>query len=175
MIRLAISCDICGAEKRQTNHWFVAYEHAGELRIGGWSSRYCKRAGSRHLCGQTCLHKLVDEFMAKTITEDREAAAAELSSAESQSISVATPTAAAEISGAHLRSAAYDDEYSSSARLISVPAPASEMRPAREAASRPASATLAPPSAAVEQPKYLSHQWRSSAWERERKRESFGR
>jgi hypothetical protein len=170
MIRLAISCDICGAEKKQTNHWFVAYEHAGELRIGGWNSRYCKRAGSRHLCGQTCLHKLVDEFMAETIAEDREAAAAEQSSAESQSISAATPVAVAENSDAHLRSAVYEDEYGSSARLISVPAPAGEMRPIREAAPRPA-----PAASSAEQPKHLSHQWRSSAWERERKRESFGR
>ena len=25
------------------------------------------RAGSKHLCGQTCLHKLVDEFVARAI------------------------------------------------------------------------------------------------------------
>ena len=67
MIRQAISCDICASEKRQTNHWFVAYEQAGELRISGWSSRHKLRPGSKHLCGQTCLHKLVDEFMAKAI------------------------------------------------------------------------------------------------------------
>ncbi|HEX8810780.1 MAG TPA: hypothetical protein VF742_02190 [Terracidiphilus sp.] len=175
MIRLAISCDICGAEKKQANHWFVAYEHAGELRISGWKSRHCKRAGSRHLCGQACLHKLVDEFMAKTIAGDREAAAAELSTAEPQSTSAATPAALAEGSGSHIGSAGYEDEYGSSARLISVPAPASEMQPTREAALRLAPAALAPPSAATEQPKYVSHQWRSSAWERERKRESFGR
>src|ERR1700749_595917 len=90
--RLAISCDMCGAEKKQTNHWFVAYEHAGELRIGGWKSRYCKRPGSRHLCGQTCLHKLVDEFMAQAIAEDREMAAAEQASATPQAESLIMPT-----------------------------------------------------------------------------------
>ena len=67
VIRQAISCDICASEKRQTNHWFVAYEQAGELRVSGWSSRHKLRPGSKHLCGQTCLHKLVDEFMAKAI------------------------------------------------------------------------------------------------------------
>src|ERR1700747_1949665 len=67
MIRQAISCDICGAEKRQTNHWFVAYAHAGELRVTGWSATRRLRAGSKHLCGQTCLHKLVDEFIAGTM------------------------------------------------------------------------------------------------------------
>lgn len=67
MIRQAISCDICAAEKKETNHWFVAYEQAGELRVSGWSSRNRLRGNSKHLCGQTCLHKLMDEFMARTI------------------------------------------------------------------------------------------------------------
>ena len=163
MIRLAISCDICGAEKKQTNHWFVAYEHAGELRIGGWNSRYCKRAGSRHLCGQTCLHKLVDEFMAQAIAEDREMAAAEQASLETQAIPEAMPAFAMPAAG----EGEYGDEYGSSARLISTPAGVSEMRPVR------APVSSMPP--AYETPKYISHQWRSSAWERERKRESFSR
>jgi hypothetical protein len=187
VIRLAISCDICGAEKKQTNHWFVAYEHAGELRIGGWKSRYCKRAGSRHLCGQTCLHKLVDEFMAQAIAEDREIAAAEQASLETQTVPQAVsqrapiavepaaqqPRAAAQ-SFAHSQAACGDeyddecgDEYGSSARLIPSPAAVSEMRPVRTPES--------PMPPAAEPPKYISHQWRSSAWERERKRESFGR
>jgi hypothetical protein len=67
VIRQAISCDICGAEKKHTNHWFIASEQAAELRVSGWSSRIRLRAGTKHLCGQTSLHKLVDEFMARTI------------------------------------------------------------------------------------------------------------
>ncbi len=82
MIRQAISCDICGSEKRQTNHWFVAYDQGGELRVAGWSSRNRLRPGSKHLCGQTCLHKLVDEFMAKAISGRSQAGADELDLAE---------------------------------------------------------------------------------------------
>lgn len=111
MIRLAISCDICGAEKKQTNHWFVAYEHAGELRIGGWKSRYCKRPGSRHLCGQTCLHKLVDEFMAQAIAEDREMAAAEQAVTTSPLISVCPPVPEAV---PQVALTGYEDEFGSS-------------------------------------------------------------
>jgi hypothetical protein len=62
MIRQAISCDICGSEKRQTNYWFVVYNQDGELRVSEWSSRHRLGPGSMHLCGQTCLHKLVDDF-----------------------------------------------------------------------------------------------------------------
>jgi hypothetical protein len=78
VIRQAISCDICGSEKRQTNHWFVAYDQGGELRVAGWSSRNRLRPGSKHLCGQTCLHKLVDEFMAKAISGRAQAVGDEL-------------------------------------------------------------------------------------------------
>jgi hypothetical protein len=67
VIRQAISCDICGAEKKQTNHWFVAHENGGEMRVSGWNSRNRMRLGSKHLCGQTCLHKLVDDFMARDV------------------------------------------------------------------------------------------------------------
>jgi len=78
VIRQAISCDICGNEKKQTNHWFVAYDQGGELRVAGWSSRNRLRPGSKHLCGQTCLHKLVDEFMAKAISGRSQGVADEL-------------------------------------------------------------------------------------------------
>jgi hypothetical protein len=67
VIRQAISCDVCGTDKKETNHWFVAYEHGSELRISGWSSPHRLHARSRHLCGQTCLHKLIDEFFARTL------------------------------------------------------------------------------------------------------------
>lgn len=77
MIRQAISCDVCGTEKKQTNHWFVAYEAGGELRVSGWNSRNRLRPGTKHLCGQTCLHKLMDDFMARTLQVRAAAAAAE--------------------------------------------------------------------------------------------------
>ena len=77
VIRQAISCDICGTEKKQTNHWFVAYDQSGELRVSGWNSRNRLRPGSKHLCGQTCLHKLVDEFMARALAVRPQPCAAE--------------------------------------------------------------------------------------------------
>ena len=95
MIRQAISCDICGAEKKQTNHWFIASEQAGELRVSGWSSRIRLRAGTKHLCGQTCLHKLVDEFMARTIAGRAVSPAEPAPAAESQPLTDASLTSKA--------------------------------------------------------------------------------
>ena len=105
MIRQAISCDICGTEKRQTNHWFVAYEQGGELRMSGWSSRLRLRPGSKHLCGQTCLHKLVDEYMAKSL-----AVRAQRGDEDEPALPVATDTSLTS-------RAAYDDAPSRQAVL----------------------------------------------------------
>jgi hypothetical protein len=110
VIRQAISCDICGTEKKLTNHWFVAYEASGELRVSGWSSRNRLRPGMKHLCGQTCLHKLMDDFMARTIAVRVSAAAAE---------EPEVPLPEAETS---LTARAAYDEVESSARLITQPA-----------------------------------------------------
>jgi len=162
VIRQAISCDICGTEKRQTNHWFVAYEQAGELRVSGWTSRHRLRADSKHLCGQTCLHKLVDEFMAKSIAlrprpADDEADAEAESVASDSSLAAASPV---------IESAA---RLLTSAQEIPPRAPA---RSQADAISMPARMfpEIRPP-APDEPPHYSSRAWQAEAWQRERERE----
>ena len=183
MIRQAISCDICASEKKQTNHWFVAYEQGGELRVGGWNSRNRLRPGSKHLCGQTCLHKLMDEFMAKSIAQ--------------RPLSSATPDAHEEEQATRtdtsLTSETAHVEYESSARLITpvakptpaaiVPAavtPAAALTPV--AAMRPQTDVLAMPAKihaearketinSGDEARFTSASWRAEAWERERERE----
>jgi len=173
MIRQAISCDICAAEKRQTNHWFVAYEQGGELRVGGWTSRHKLRPDSKHLCGQTCLHKLVDEFMAKSIAV-RAQRRGEAVEAEAESVVLADTslTIAAEARAAATEAAA---EVESSARLITTPAPVPPKpayRPLPEIVtmpSRPLPQDL--PSLPADTLRYASRRWHAEAWERERERE----
>jgi hypothetical protein len=152
VIRQAISCDICGNEKRQTNHWYVAYEQGGELRVSGWSSRNRLRQGTRHLCGQTCLHKLVDDFMARALGQK---------------------TARTDI-GLISSAACGDDESQSSARLITpYITPISKLtgKPVAELIAMDGkaagSAAIPPP----EEPRYASPAWRAEAWQRERERE----
>lgn len=170
MIRQAISCDICGAEKKQTNHWFVAYEQGGELRVSGWNSRNRLRPGSKHLCGQTCLHKLVDDFMARTLR----ARAPQAATSDAEDV-VAKRAAKTDTSltktDTSLTTCETGDEFESSARLISVPAPA------RPPLRIPMELVAAPDSASEnavavnEPPRYASRNWRAAAWERERERE----
>jgi hypothetical protein len=166
VIRQAISCDICASEKKQTNHWFVAYESGGELRVSGWNSRNRLRPGSKHLCGQTCLHKLVDDFMARALAVRAPAVAADEAVLPQQA--VASDTSLTE-------STAYV-EVESSARLLT-PAPAIQpnrlpFRPQAELVAmpgRPQFENSAPQP--DEPPRFASRNWRSEAWDRERERE----
>jgi len=171
VIRQAITCDICASEKKQTNHWFVAYDQGGELRVSGWNSRNRLRPGSKHLCGQTCLHKLVDEFMARTLAVRPQPAAAE-------SAEVEAPVR--EMS----RSIHSNEEYSdfeSSARLITPAAPAlpsaailpkaSPFRPQADVVALPRRVQAEEPVVALDEPpRYASRNWRAEAWDRERER-----
>lgn len=167
MIRQAISCDICGAEKKQTNHWFVAYTHAGELRVSGWNAQRRLRAGTKHLCGQTCLNKLLDEFIARTATARAQAPALD---AEADEPAVATDTSLA--SGAVSARPALAAKPLPAAVLPSSAPPvasAAVIAIARSHAVEPAHGPgLAPP--VDNTPNYASRHWRAEAWERERER-----
>lgn len=159
VIRQAISCDICGAEKRQTNHWFVAYEVGGELRISGWSARNRLRAGSKHLCGQTCLHKLADDFMARAIAVRAQQPAA-ADEADARPLAMDTS----------LTSKATGAEFESSARLLT-PTEASTLRPQNALPRIPGRKSGDEPAPPDEPPRFASRAWRAEAWERERERE----
>jgi len=167
VIRQAISCDICATEKKQTNHWFVAYEQGGELRVSGWQSRNRLRPGSKHLCGQTCLHKLVDEFMAKAIAVRGHAAAAEVPEMEEQVQALGVDTS--------LTSKAAYVDLESSARLIPPKTPVAPAPPFKAQAElvtmpgRPHAEAFVP--AVDESPRFASRNWRAEAWDRERERE----
>jgi hypothetical protein len=181
VIRQAISCDICGLEKKQAKHWFVAYDRDGELRVSGWSSTNKLRPGAKHLCGQTCLHKLLDEFMAKDRTEAVEERIQVARPAEMEA--ARPPRPVLENRDTSLTSdAAWVDEYESSARLlptpVAPPAPAASLprpsllRPPTE--MPPAAARISAPEpepTPADEPRFASRNWRAEAWERERERE----
>jgi hypothetical protein len=69
MIRQAINCDMCGAEKQEaTSCWFVAYEQGGELKLRGWESPKQSRKDVKHLCGQKCAQRLIANFTASVMS-----------------------------------------------------------------------------------------------------------
>ena len=169
MIRQAISCDICGSEKQHTNHWFVAHDQNGELRVTGWNSRNRLRPGTKHLCGQTCLHKLLDEFMARIFAVRVQATAAEdLVHHQAEDIDASLTSDSAYV------------EVESSARLVSAPEPVVAkplpprplpLRAPAELVAMPARLAAEPHVIPEEAPRYTSRNWRAEAWDRERERE----
>jgi hypothetical protein len=68
------NCDICGVERREANHWFVACREGDGLMFFQWDvaerERQLDRADAFHLCGQVCAHKMLDKFMATQQTVD---------------------------------------------------------------------------------------------------------
>ncbi len=173
MIRQAISCDICGTEKKQTNHWFVAYDQGEELRVSGWNSRNRLRPGSKHLCGQTCLHKLVDDFLARTLTS-RLPRGAQID--EDDELIVPAARNDTSLTTVETTQVAAAKEIAASSKLIAAPAPISTARPPlrmqMELVALPLKARDEEAAVAVnESPRYASRNWRAAAWERERERE----
>lgn len=68
MIRQAINCDMCGAEKLESaSHWFVAEEQGGELRMRAWGTSKGTKKNLKHLCGQKCVQRLMDNFTASVL------------------------------------------------------------------------------------------------------------
>ncbi len=72
MLKKILTCDECGAERRDANHWFV-YErtkvglhfHTWEWAAKEWTLE-AEHVG--HLCGQQCGHKLLDRFLTEVTT-----------------------------------------------------------------------------------------------------------
>lgn len=165
MIRQAISCDICATEKKQTKHWFVAFEQGGELRLSGWSSRNGLRPGMKHLCGQTCLHKLVDGFIARTIEVRTPASLAE----ESE-------TCASLAADTSLTLTAACEEAASSVREVTPAPPPLQakripLKAHAELVAMPGRHLAGEPAIPANAPRFTSRNWRAEAWDRERERE----
>ena len=159
MIRQAISCDICGAEKKQTNHWFVVHTHGGELRVAGWNANGRMRAGAKHLCGQVCLHKLMDEFIAG-IVSNRVPLASEGPERDE-------PMAATDAS--LTSKAAYANSVPIAESSLQVtPAAVIAISPTRVGGERRSS--IAAATVIDGTPGYDSYRRRAEAWERERER-----
>jgi len=166
VIRQTISCDMCKSEKKHSNHWFVAFEQGAELRLAGWNSRYRTRPGAKHLCGQACVYRLMDDFMARLVAmkppaEDEKAAPARVRAAAAIDTSLTSNAAYGAAYGAT------DSEIESSARLVK---PAAELvtMPAKTEDARTEDARRGP---VDEAPHYGSRNWRAEVWEREMERE----
>ncbi len=146
----------------------MAYDQGEELRVSGWNSRNRLRPGSKHLCGQTCLHKLVDDFLARTLTLRMTRAIKNDEEEELMVQTVKTDTS--------LTAVASSKAVAASSRLIAAHAPVSAARPPlrmqMELVALPVKKRDEAAAVGVnEPPRYASRNWHAAAWERERERE----
>ena len=64
---ITYNCDICGAQRKEANHWFVAIYTATAISFITWAN--VVRGGKldytciKYLCGQSCAHKLLDQSL----------------------------------------------------------------------------------------------------------------
>lgn len=80
MLKTLYICDQCGAEKKETNHWFTMREFLfdpvhpscpaerarAELRVRFFADGTI--AGDQHICGQACLVQAISEFASRSGT-----------------------------------------------------------------------------------------------------------
>ena len=65
-ISVQIKCDICGAVKQQTNHWYLADISIdnGLLDIRPFDLQMAQEFNLSILCGEACVHKYISQNLA---------------------------------------------------------------------------------------------------------------
>jgi hypothetical protein len=69
MIKQTITCDMCGLEKGEVNHWYM-YDQSVYMALYPWDDDKRDWPSLKHICGQECAHKALDKFFAG-ITEQK--------------------------------------------------------------------------------------------------------
>ena len=54
-------CDVCGAVRGEANHWFEALVAVPVESLA--ITKFKGRKGLAHLCGQKCVHTLLDRWL----------------------------------------------------------------------------------------------------------------
>jgi hypothetical protein len=82
-------CDVCGAAKGDTNHWFIVAKSdfidlgprytgtAPTVLISEWDSAFAETKGVKHACGRACTQKLVERWLETGTLEPARKAAGE--------------------------------------------------------------------------------------------------
>ena len=57
-------CDVCGAEKKIANKWLLVFDGSDQhFVIEHWSDFGSKENGVKIICGESCLHRILQPFL----------------------------------------------------------------------------------------------------------------
>jgi spore coat polysaccharide biosynthesis protein SpsF (cytidylyltransferase family) len=56
-------CEICGAEKKDVNNWFMAEISVNGVLLSHWREEQAKSADSRHFCGEAHAQVFVSRYL----------------------------------------------------------------------------------------------------------------
>jgi hypothetical protein len=56
------TCDVCGTQKKESNHWFVLFS---PFYLSTWTNEAQNVEDAVHICSSQCAHKKLEEFLSK--------------------------------------------------------------------------------------------------------------
>jgi hypothetical protein len=60
------ACDVCGMQKKETNHWFLilpVFKEGKSFTIAPWDNENATVSSVLHVCGEACVQKKVAELL----------------------------------------------------------------------------------------------------------------
>ena len=71
MRQTTIKCDVCGIEKKESNHWWTVERISVETLCIRRFDIKIAASGTKDICGDTCVMKITQRFLATGILEER--------------------------------------------------------------------------------------------------------
>ena len=57
------TCDVCGVQRGESNHWFMSRYGEGYFRIEEWNAQSAKLPTCKHICGSQCATKCLNQTL----------------------------------------------------------------------------------------------------------------
>jgi hypothetical protein len=67
-------CDECGVQKKESNHWVIAYNYVPAMIFQPWDNEQADKEGVLTLCGEGCAAKVLSKQIASWKLQPREEA-----------------------------------------------------------------------------------------------------
>jgi hypothetical protein len=66
MRQILYTCDVCGVQKKEANHWFIIFTCYPGTRLYKWSAADPTDKQAVHLCGENCVNRKIMQLIGGT-------------------------------------------------------------------------------------------------------------